>query len=304
MTSLPYLSRKKTMKSSAIKKIAYGGIALLAGFFANYGVSKTFPDEPETATPTQASRRSASMNKRITEKKSGEKEQIFTERDLKRLIQRLSKNPDAKQVEEEYRLLMQYSHTNKSASSRELTLAMLHLFSYWGRLDPGKACETAMNLEKGPREFLRNILVETALASLLNKDPGAVAAMYNDTETGLFAITGYIHSINTQLTRHSPDQAWAWMKELNVGEQRTSFKSFFETLSVTHPERIEEFVHKLPPPEEWSESGTSDEHDILKVIYSSWAKFDEKAAKKWAYSWPEEWRTGLSYFFENTVSKS
>lgn len=271
------------------KWIVFSVVLFIMGFLGGYGFTVQKKNSGEHITKPieareQVRRSSASWEKKIkTMVNSAPKR--FTEKDLRALKTWLAKGPTSAHVEERLVHLLQYPFKK---GDPELYLAMQHLFSYWGRLEPRKALDSALALS-GSWITIKKDIVSTALVSHIENNPSDVAAWLADRNTNLYLYPEIIPVLSLSLTQKSPDDAWKWLASLPYVEQSKAFSPFFEEIFKSHPERLKEFINQLEPPENWGESflmGVEDQRKVSTLV-RLYARLDYDAAAAWLDTFPD-----------------
>lgn len=276
----------KTLKTALLPTLVFG-VGILGGYAITNEVylPKEKTDAIESAVAKQ--KRPADFVKRQIKGKTTELN-FFSDKDLKRFVQRIDKGLKPSDFEKEFKKLLQYSISEDKSN---LYFAMMHLVSQWGKLDPHAALEAIMNLS-GEISEMKKFFIPFALSSLIEKDPSQAASLFSNTDSKLYAYPSILPAISQSLTRKSPEEAWKWMASLKVQEQNQALGTFFEELSHTAPERIGEFVGKLQPSEEWGRGGYEDRMKLEKII-DAWATANYEETEEWVKAFTEEWKNEL-----------
>lgn len=282
------------MNVNRVKKIAFTLFLLFMGFAGGFFSSNTSFDEKEgdSSSQTMGRRRAMTIQKQVTSKTHPLDEprvyHSFSVKNLNSLIKRLAKNPDSKQLENEFRLLLQYPYKR---GDKNIELAMHHLFSYWGKENPRKALEAVMELS-GAWLIEKRRLVQTALSWNIEHNPTEVAGWFEDRNTHLYLHKDILPTLSTSLTKKSPEEAWEWLSSLRYAEQNYALVNFFEELALSHPEKMKGYIQQLESPENWGTSISRDWQERSKIpsIVRLYAKCDYEAAEKWVESFPEGWQ--------------
>lgn len=246
---------------------------LIAGGYGGYVISRPAADDGGDKRSTRTDRRAAAVQlRRSTVTSDGNREKIFTDKDMKVLIDRLQKGMTNEEFKEELLTLI--------GLLPESSFAIRILATKWAEMDPLGAIKALEDIDK--KNLWGGYAANMILEKWSESNPVASARFYLENKD-CFPHPPDMGKIISNFLKVSPEEAWIWLKEMekvyigNIHIHHTVL--FFHELSKSDPRQMEKFINLL-------NTSSPSANYLLNKILNSWVEVDTSSAEKWLRDQP------------------